>query len=85
MQSYWIKFTDGSKGCCDGQSEHDATHIAEHIKKKKVESIDILPYPASPTIWQFEHPVNGKCPTFCYTPEKCKGKTCCPNSPCCTS
>jgi colicin import membrane protein len=27
-----------------------------------------LPYPANPIIWQFEHPINGKCPPFCHSP-----------------
>lgn len=92
MQGYWITFTDGSKGYCEGNSAYDAKKIAEHLTGKtvkggKFKDIDavILPYPAEPVIWQLDHPVDGKTPRFCYRPEQCKGKTCCPQCPSCTS
>ena len=97
MQSYWIKFEDGSGGCCQGQNEFDAASIAEHISGKKVKdgeefkyqaeknpNIKTLPYPANPIIWQFEHPVHGKTPTFCHRPTQCAGHTACPQSYSCT-
>ena len=92
MNNYWLTFTDGSRGFCQGGSAFDAKRIAEKITGKIVgggEFKDIaaecLPYPAPPIIWQLDHPVWGKAPPFCYRPEKCKGKSCCPNSPSCTS
>jgi hypothetical protein len=85
MKSFWITFEDGSKGCCEGNSQKDAERIAAKLTKKTVRESTCLPYPASPVIWQFDHPVDGKCPRFCYTPEQCKGKTACPRNPCCTS
>ena len=91
MQAYWITFTDGSKGCCEGQSAYVAKRIAEKVANKKVmgsefsdEGVEILPYPASPVIWQFDHPVTGKCPPFCHSPEQCKGGTSCPKSYACS-
>lgn len=36
MTPYWITFTDGYSGCCEGVSEHDAVKIAEMITGKKV-------------------------------------------------
>lgn len=86
MQAYWVTFTDGTEVCCEGQSAYDAKCIAEHFTKKTVAggkykdfSVKTLPYPASPVVWQFEHPTGGgKCPTFCYTPRKCAGLTSCP-------
>jgi len=91
MQAYWITFTDGSQACCEGQSEFDVKQIAEKLTGKTVaggeyENISAkkLPYPASPVIWQLDHPVNGKCPTFCHSPKQCVGRGCCPQSYACT-
>jgi hypothetical protein len=91
MNGYWLTFTDGSHGYCQGSNAYDAKKIAEKLTGKKVaggEYKDIsaaaLPYPASPVIWQLDHPVSGKCPEFCYSPEKCCGKTSCPQKYSCT-
>lgn len=89
MTPYWITFDDGSKACCEGSDDYDAIGIAEKISGKKVSIPEgkalysdgvaygiakPLPYPASPVIWQFDHPVDGKTPTFCHSPEKCIGQ-----------
>ena len=91
MQAYWITFTDGSKACCEGSGEYDAKRIAEHFTHKTVgggEYKDFtmvkIPYPTVPIIWQFEHPVNGKMPTFCHSPEQCAGKRSCPQNYACS-
>ncbi len=91
MNAYWLDFTDGSHACCEGQSEYDVKRIAEKLTGKKVKGGDykdiaarVLPYPASPLIWQFDHPTCGKCPPFCYRPEQCAGKTACPQSRACS-
>jgi hypothetical protein len=91
VKSFWLTFTDGSKGCCQGESDYDAKRIAEKLTGKTVaggQYKDIaavtLPYPAEPVIWQFDHPVVGKTPAFCNTPEQCKGRGCCPKSYACT-
>lgn len=94
MQSYWLKFTDGTTACCQGQGLYDAKRIAEHLTGKTVsggqyESSDPpiegkpLPYPAEPSIWKFEHPVVGKTPSFCFRPAQCAGRTSCPQSRAC--
>jgi hypothetical protein len=92
MNGYWITFTDGTKGYCQGSSAYDAKIIAEHITGKTVGggkykdfTMDTLPYPANPIIWQLDHPVSGKTPAFCFSPEKCKGNSCCHSNPSCTS
>ena len=85
MQAYWITFEDTTAGCCEGTSARDAKSIAEHISEKKVAKMEILPYPASPEIWQFDHPIHGKTPAFCMNPTTCAGHQSCPRSPCCTS
>jgi hypothetical protein len=91
MQGYWIKFTDGTEGYCEGGSEYDAKQIAEKFSGKTVGggkwdnfTMKPLPYPANPVIWQFDHPISGKCPAFCYKPKECQGKSCCPQRHACT-
>lgn len=91
MQGYWITFTDGSQGYCEGESDYDAKQIAEKVSGKTVGgeqyknfTMKKLPYPAKPIIWQFDHPVNGKCPPFCYEPKKCQGRTACPQNYACS-
>lgn len=92
MQGFWITFEDGSKGYCQGANAFDAKKIAEHLTGKKVvceggeysPQLKTLPYPARPVIWQLDHPVNGKCPEFCFSPDKCCGNTSCPQPYSCT-
>lgn len=91
MQAYWLTFTDGSQACCEGQSAYDAKKIAEKFTGKKVAGGDYenikaetLPYPSSPIIWQFEHPIYGKTPTFCHDPRHCVGRGSCPKNYACT-
>ena len=91
MKIYWLTFTDGTKGCCQGSSEYDAKSIAEKLTGKTVaggQYDDIaakqIPYPAEPIIWQFDHPVVGKCPAFCYEPNKCVGQSSCPQNYACS-
>ena len=86
MKGYWLQFTDGTHGYCQGYSCDDAKTIAQHLTDKTVVGDPKpLPYPAEPIIWQFEHPVDGKTPAFCYRPSQCKGRTSCPQNPSCTS
>ena len=91
MNDYWLTFTDGTHGCCEGTSAYDAKRIAEKLTGKKVaggEYVNIdaaqLPYPAEPVIWQLDHPVSGKCPAFCSTPLKCAGRSACPHDYACS-
>lgn len=91
MPIYWITFTDGTAGSCEGNTPYDAKRIAEHVTGKKVEGgewkdfkAEILPYFAAPVIFQYEHPIHGKSPAFCYKPKECKGRTSCPQGRSCT-
>lgn len=84
MKTFWLTFTDGTKGCCQGENAYDAKVIAEKISGKKVAGGDFkdieaktLPYPAQPIIWQFEHPAYGKCPPFCFKTDQCAGTRSC--------
>lgn len=91
MKAWWLTFTDGSTGCCEGESDYDAKQIAEKLTGKKVGGgewrdfhIKPLPYPANPIIWRLDHPVSGKCPPLCYSPKQCAGKTSCPKNYSCS-
>lgn len=97
MKTYWLKFTDGSASHCQGQSAYDAQAIAEHLTGKRIAesdeyrwraddnpNIQPIPYPASPMIWEFDHPVNGKTPHFCFGGSQCHGLGSCPRSISCT-
>lgn len=96
MQTYWLKFTDGSTGYCQGQSKHDVVTIAEKITGKTVEpgpnkwrkdeweSIKTNPYAVRNMIWAFEHPVYGKEPAFCNGGPQCIGRGACPRNFACT-
>ena len=93
MKAFWLTFTDGSAACCEGANEYDAQRIAEHLTGKVVAdkknnwsagNVKPLPYPASPIIWQLDHPVVGKCPTFCYSPSSCAGHGSCPKNYACS-
>lgn len=93
MEGFWITFTDGSKGYCEGQGAYDAVRIAEKLTGKTAfvggdnkwqPELKTLPYPANPVIWQLDHPVSGKCPAFCSKPDQCAGCTSCPQNYSCT-
>ena len=91
MQAYWLKFTDGSEACCEGQSAYDAKMIAEKLTGKKVAgpewrdfAAQPLPYAATPIIWQLDHPVSGEAWTLCHSPKTCAGKTACPQNRACS-
>lgn len=92
MNGYWITFTDGSKGYCEGNGAYDAVRIAEKLTGKTAviegskwkPELKSLPYPATPVIWQFDHPIDGKCPAFCFRPDQCCGSTSCPQNRSCT-
>jgi len=85
---YWLTFekTISSGGACiEARGEQEAKEWAENLTRKKVTEARILPYPASPVLWQFEHPIYGQTPCFCYQPGFCQDHRACPNDPSCTS
>lgn len=92
MQGYWITFKDGTAGYCEGENAYDAAQIAETLTGKSPvvgdnkwkPELKTLPYPANPVIWQYDHPLHGKCPAFCHDPKACAGRTACPKSYACS-
>lgn len=79
--SYWVEFEDGSKGCVEfGIGTEIPKNLTEIAFRKKVKTIDNLPYPASPRLG----PSKSSCPSFCYSPEECKGRSSCPKGRACS-
>lgn len=90
MQAWWLTFTDGTEACCEGRDEYDAKVIAEKLTGKTVAggkytaiAAKRLPNPATPLIWQHDHPVYGKCPPFCFRPERCAAANGCTSERAC--
>lgn len=80
MVVYWVTFTDHHPGCIE-LPEPDklrAQHVAEFVTGSKVALVAPLPYPACPRMFRISHPKYGPCPSFCYTPTKCAGRSSCP-------
>ena len=94
--AYWVTFEapvvhEGKKVsaiCVDAQKRETAERIAEAMGPTKY--IDVLPYPANPRVngpneeaptWKGEI---SRCPSFCYTPKQCKGRSSCPKDYACS-
>ncbi len=84
MHAYWMTFEKRGPGCVEAENVDDARAIATDLGYTPV-SCNIIPYPADPRINKYSDERLGICPSFCYRPNKCKGKTACPNMPSCTS
>jgi hypothetical protein len=77
MTRYWVSFTNGPGSCCiEAESEEDARVVG--AERGVVDAVYFLPYPANPRFGK-----QSDCPTFCDTPEQCKGLTSCPKRKAC--
>lgn len=74
MIPFWVTFETGVPGCVEAKSEQEAREIATGIQGKVV-SVACLPYPARPRLNAREQ---GACPSFCFTPSECVGRSSCP-------
>ena len=71
MAFFWVEFSDRLGGTIEASSVHEAVEIGGLFgDATKATS---LPYPARPVL----HQVVSTCPPFCFTPNECKGHTCC--------
>jgi hypothetical protein len=79
--TYWVTFTNRKPGCIDCAPDDDPIAVASALGE--IQTIDSLPYPADPVL---HRDPNDKtpCPSFCYAPAQCKGRTCCPQSYACS-
>ena len=86
IESYRVDFTDHTAGCVEVDEGAGETleQVLREMGREAVSSYT-TPYPSEPRLRVVLHEKYGKCPSFCYTPGRCKGLTACPNSPACTS
>jgi hypothetical protein len=73
MTPYWLSFTDGTHGTCEGRTLEGAITHAEDLTGKVVVVGKKLPYPAVPVIFQ-----ESTTPAFCHSPNRCAGRSSCP-------
>ncbi len=78
MQDFWITFMTGAPGCVTAENAEAAKEEAKRITGRVVATWYTLPYPAEPRLNKVEIKGYGVCPSFCFAPEKCKGRTSCP-------
>lgn len=82
MGYWWARFTDGRKGQFiytpreAGDQKAEAERLA--ATHGPIKEVLTLPYPAA----GFVSPDG--CPPFCYTPEQCAGRGCCPKDYACS-
>jgi hypothetical protein len=79
MSAYWLNFTDGTSGSCEGAGLSAAIIKAEDLTGRVVCGGKSLPYFAVPVIWQ-----SGDEPAFCHNPARCAGRSSCPMDYACT-
>ena len=84
VRPYWCRFDGRVSATVEAESEDAARKLGEELSGHKVVALQVLPYPADPRLTMHEHTYpDGKslhCPSFCYAPEQCKGRTACPKS-----
>lgn len=81
-KTWWVTFADGRGACYEGEPE-DVEARAD--KDGGVKTIRPLPYPAEPrTEPKLQHGAYGACPSFCYSPKSCQGRTSCPKPYACS-
>lgn len=71
MAFFWVEFSDRPAGTIEASTGPEAKEIGG--KFGAVTHSTRLPYPARPVL----HQVVSTCPPFCFTPNECKGHTCC--------
>lgn len=79
MVPYWIQLHKLHNVCVEAASKIEACQTAERETGGTAVHCDTLPYPAEPRVGP-----RTDCPSFCYSPEQCKGRTACPRNYSCT-
>lgn len=76
--AFWVDF-DGRRSCCIEANCLEAARI-EAAALGTVVNVRTLPYPAEPN----DSKNKSGCPSFCYTPIACAGRSCCPKNYACS-
>ena len=80
--SWWISFSDRGPACAGFVTKKEADALA--AAAGEVVSMERLPYPADPRLDDNKGWGEGQCPSFCHSPNQCKGHGACPQSYSCT-
>lgn len=76
---WWVTAEGKGSGCVEALNETEARAIGAEKLGAPVTECQQLPYPASPRL-HIEPGHYGVCPSFCYQPSRCEGRSCCPQS-----
>lgn len=83
---FWVALPSGKRMCIDAASEADVQVRADEAQLGAVKVLGRLPYAAEPRLpigtvgWGQEN----ASPSFCYAPNQCLGRSCCPQRYSCT-
>jgi hypothetical protein len=82
---YWVTYPSArlANECIEADSAEDAEVIARDARGVTPVSVRILPYPAEPRL-EGHGVVPSACPSFCHSPQKCQGKSSCPQNYSCS-
>lgn len=82
MGYWWARYSDGTKArfIYTPRVKGDQKAAAERLaaEQGQVKEVLTLPYPAG------NETAPDGCPPFCYTPEQCAGRSCCPKDYACS-
>lgn len=78
MTPYWVTFKTKAAACVEALDEDAAMEIGSRACGDEAVKAERLPYPASPRLGP-----TSNCPSFCWRPTECVGRTCCPRNRAC--
>lgn len=85
VRAWWVELEGVGSKCVETYTAEMACQIAEGLTGVKALGAEQLPYPAEPRLNAYVQPhLDMACPSFCYSPETCKGRSCCPQRISCT-
>lgn len=76
MIPFWIL---PQQVCVEAKDVEEAKKITEKETGIKVEEVKFLPYPGGKRVGTMSN-----CPSFCYTPSECAGRSSCPKRYACS-
>lgn len=85
-KTWWVTFTKTSARCFEGEPDDVEARAKAVGEIKTIRSL--LPYPADPRVQPYRTRDYGDgkqtaCPSFCYSPSQCQGRTACPKNYAC--
>jgi len=87
-RAYWITFKGRGSACVEAAGVEAAKAVAAKLTDAEVVDAKLLPYPAEPRLNKHQHEfTDGRkrvCPSFCYSPRECAGRSSCPQRYACS-